>query len=306
MPGTPPNFDLLLSRPGVDRRANDRRDDRLIPKLLADPQTVVLDLWAGRAAVDAGGALAFRRPRPSDPDHLAIYLGAIGAGRGVLVVHPERAGDDLPVVDLRAAGEHLDDEQRSVLTMAAGIANWHATQGFCPQDGSPTIPSESGWARECVAEGHHHYPRTDPAVIMAVIDPEDRLLLAQGTRFGTTGQEKPRMSVLAGFVEPGESLAAAVAREVMEEVGVAVRDATYLADQPWPFPASLMIGFVARTDAPALQTDPHEIVAARWFTRDELGEQLRAEHIGVPPRLSIARHLIEYWYGGPLPVVTSW
>lgn len=278
----------------------------MLPTLLADPASLVLDLWAGRAAVREDGTLAFRAPRHTDAGELAIYLGAVGAGRAVLVVHADRADDQTPVADLRAAGESLDDEQRSVLTMAAGIANWHATQGFCPQDGSPTVAADAGWSRECLAQGHHHYPRTDPAVIMAVVDAQDRLLLAQGTRFGATEQDTPRMSVLAGFVEPGESLEAAVAREVMEEVGVAVHEARYLGDQPWPFPASLMIGFIARTDGPALDTDPHEIVTARWFTRDELTADLQAGRIGVPPRLSIARHLIEFWFGGPLPVATAW
>lgn len=302
----PPKFDLLLNRPGVDRRANDRREVDLLPRLLADPDTNVLDWYAGRAPVRPDGTLAFRSPRSADQQALSIFLGVMHDGPALLVVHPERAGDDVAVADLRTAGETLDDEQRSILATAAGIANWHATQGFCPQDGSPTVPVEAGWARQCAAEGHYHYPRTDPAVIMSVIDPDDRLLLAQGTRFGTREGEIPRMSVLAGFVEPGESLAAAVAREVQEEVGVSVRDAQYLGDQPWPFPASLMIGYVAYTDAPALDTDPHEIVAARWFTRDELTDDLRAERIGVPPRLSIARHLIEHWYGGPLPVATRW
>lgn len=301
----PPKFDLLLNRPGVDRRANDRREVGLVPRLLSDPGTRVLDWYAGRAPIGPDGTLAFRSPRSTDQQALVIFLGTTHDGPAVLVVHPERAGDDVPVADLRTVGETLDDEQRSILTMAAGIANWHATQGFCPQDGSPTLPVEAGWCRRC-SEGHHLYPRTDPAVIMAVIDPDDRLLLAQGTRFGNREGEIPRMSVLAGFVEPGESLAAAVAREVQEEVGVNVRDAQYLGDQPWPFPASLMIGYVAYTDAPALDTDPHEIVAARWFTRDELTDDLVAGRIGVPPRLSIARHLIEHWYGGPLPVATRW
>jgi NAD+ diphosphatase len=144
-------------------------------------------------------------------------------------------------------------------------------------------------------EGSEHYPRTDVAVIMSVVDEDDRLLLAQGAGWGTG-----RYSVLAGFLEPGESLAAAVAREVREEVGLEVTDVEYLGDQPWPFPTSLMVGFTARaahTDAAGLRLQEGEIADARWFTRDEVRAAIADGSLGVSARLSIARRLVERWLG---------
>ena len=153
----------------------------------------------------------------------------------------------------------------------------------------------AGWIRRCPADGSEHYPRTDMAVIMAVVDADDRLLLARGKGFRGNG-----MSVLAGFVEPGESLAAAVAREVAEEVGVEVTDVTYLGDQPWPFPSSLMLGFTARALGTDLRLQAEEIEAARWFTRDELVAALADGSVVVSGRISISRRIIEHWFGGPL------
>ena len=150
-------------------------------------------------------------------------------------------------------------------------------------------------ARRCVADDSPHFPRTDPAVIMTVVDDDDRLLLARGRGFTTAG-----MSVLAGFVEPGESLAAAVAREVHEEVGVSVDQVEYLGDQPWPFPSSLMVGFRAHATSTALSLQDDEIESARWFTRAELVADLEAGVLAISGRLSIARRLIEEWFGGPI------
>ncbi|WP_338089040.1 NAD(+) diphosphatase [Phycicoccus endophyticus] len=157
------------------------------------------------------------------------------------------------------------------------------------------MPVLAGWVRRCPADGSDHYPRTDVAVIMAVVDDDDRLLLARGRGFRSGG-----MSVLAGFVEPGETLAAAVVREVGEEVGVEVEEVTYLGDQPWPFPSSLMVGFRARARSTALRLQEDEIAAARWFTRDELAAAVADGSLVIPGRVSIARRLLEHWYGGRL------
>ena len=287
-------FDLILTRATHDRAGMQRRDERLLPQLLADPATRVLDVWGDRVELDeTGERLALRAPEPQDADRLAIYLGLGRNDRVVAVVRdPEDAPDETH--SLRSAGMRLGDVDVSLVTAAVGITNWHARQGFCPRCGSPTEVVEAGWVRRCTADGSEHYPRTDAAVIMSVVDDDDRLLLAHGVRFrGTVG-----MSVLAGFVEPGESLEAAVKREVMEEVGVPVTDVQYLGNQPWPFPASLMVGFTARATATELHPDPVEIGEARWFTREEFAQALYDETLTVPARLSIARHLIEHWYGG--------
>lgn len=151
--------------------------------------------------------------------------------------------------------------------------------------------------RTCTEDGSDHFPRVDPAVIMLVTDAADRILLARGPQWPAD-----RRSILAGFVEPGESLEQAVAREVMEEVGLAVRDVRYLGSQPWPLPRSLMLGFTAKADGDVpLRPDPEEILDAAWYTRAELREAVEAGEIVAPGPLSIAAQLIMRWYGGELP-----
>jgi len=196
---------------------------------------------------------------------------------------------------LRQVGADLDDLGASAFATTLALANWHRTHGHCPRCGTPTEPVLAGWIRRCPADGSDHYPRTDMAVIMAVVDADDRLLLARGKGFRGNG-----MSVLAGFVEPGETLAAAVAREVLEEVGVEVTDVTYLGDQPWPFPSSLMLGFTSRAVGTSLRLQADEIEAARWFSRDELTAAVADGSVVVSGRLSISRRIIEHWFGGPI------
>lgn len=208
--------------------------------------------------------------------------------------------DDSRRRGLRAVGARLGDLDAGVLTTATGLANWHLRHGFCPRCGSPTQPGQSGWIRVCSNDGSEHYPRTDPAVIMSVIDDRDRLLLARGVGFATQG-----MSVLAGFVEPGESLAGAVAREVQEEVGITVTDIDYLGDQPWPFPSSLMIGFTARAVTTELTLQESEIEAAHWFDRDEFTRSIADGSLRISSRISIARRLIEHWYGEEIDVAEA-
>jgi len=130
---------------------------------------------------------------------------------------------------------------------------------------------------------------------MAVTDSADRLLLARSPHW-----PQGRLSVLAGFVEPGESLEAAVAREIFEEVGLVVEQVRYLGNQPWPFPSSLMVGFTSRAVDPTLHLDMDEIVEAVWVTRDELRDMVRAGRFGISPTVSIARRIIEHWHGGPI------
>ena len=167
---------------------------------------------------------------------------------------------------LREVASAADDLDAALLTSAVALQLWHSRHTHCPICGTPTVESQAGWIRVCPNDASEHFPRTDPAVIMVVHDGGDRCLLGRGQAWG-----EGRFSTLAGFVEPGESLEGAVAREVWEEVAVGVTDVRYVASQPWPFPSSLMVGFVARVDGdPTLQVDAVEVVEAGWFTREEV------------------------------------
>jgi NAD+ diphosphatase len=196
---------------------------------------------------------------------------------------------------LREVGTLLDGTGAGLLTAAVALSNWHSTHPRCARCGEPTGLSMSGWARRCPACGAEHYPRTDPAVIMAVVDADDRILLGRQAVW-----PPKRYSTLAGFVEPGESLEAAVRREVLEESGIVVGEVTYQGSQPWPFPSSLMLGFSARATSTAVEVDGEEIAHARWWSRAEFEADLAAGALLLPPTVSIARRLIEQWYGGPI------
>lgn len=287
-------LDLVLDSGALDRRALRRRDPELIARLVADRTTAVLDVYGDRLPHEDGGSrLLYRAPRDGDVDELLVYLGAVGDREVLAVLRPH--DDQVTAEGLRQLGLRLVAEDVPIAVAAMGIGRWHAAHGFCPRCGSATAVAEAGWVRHCENCGRDQYPRTDPAVIMSVIDADDRILLGRGHNFTGNG-----MSVLAGFVEPGESLETAVAREVMEEVGVPVTDVRFLGDQPWPFPASLMVGFTCRATTTELTVDPVEIAAARWFTREELADAVTRGEIRLSARLSIARHLIEHWYGGPI------
>lgn len=304
----------MLSHSLLDRDGLRRSDPRLVPDLLADPSTKVLHLRGERMPVDAAeGAvrLRFRAPEPDDAGRKVTYLGRQdGASYLAVFDQPEDQPADRGSTDpadlqhqrdrshrsLRSLAAVLPVDDLGIATVSVAMANWIAGQHFCPRCGQPVELGQAGWVMVC-ASGHQQFPRTDAAVIMSVTDPDDRLLLAQGTRFAVpTG-----LSVLAGFLEPGESMEAAVAREVMEEVGLGIEQVEYVGNQPWPMPASLMIGYTARTADTELRLDPEEIRHARWFTREQLSTDLETGTVTVPPRLSIARHLIERWFGAELP-----
>ena len=294
---------VALTEPVLDRRGDLRTDPGLLPRLLADPATRVLRLVGELAEVvdgpDGSARVVLTPPREGDDGHLVVYLGDRGGAAHVAVVSDPPGGADGGSgpgwSTLRQVGARLDPLGGALFAGTLALANWHRTHGHCPRCGTPTEPVSAGWLRRCPRDGSDHYPRTDVAVIMAVVDDDDRLLLARGHGFRTGG-----MSVLAGFVEPGETLAAAVAREVAEEVGIHVEDVTYLGDQPWPFPSSLMVGFRARAVETGLRLQADEIAAARWFTREELLAAVADGSVHLPGRVSIARRLLEHWFGGEI------
>ncbi|SNR74964.1 NAD(+) diphosphatase [Blastococcus mobilis] len=195
---------------------------------------------------------------------------------------------------LREVGADLADLDAGLLVEAIGILEWHERHRFSPLTGTATTIERAGWSQRDPSTGTEFFPRTDPAVIMLVHDGADRVVLGRQATW-----PPGRFSILAGFVEPGESLEAAVAREVAEEVGLDVSDVRYVASQPWPFPQSLMVGFVARADGDQpLRLDPDEIEEARWFTRDEL--RAGTGPLATPPSISIARYILDRWVDGEL------
>ena len=287
-----PSSALPLSRSAVDRAAHRRTDD-LLPVLLGDPATRVLAVDAGRVAVSGDPvALLLRGPEPADADRLAVYLGVETDGtEHVAVSVDEVAGG----VGLREVGALLGARDAGLLTQSVALLAWHATHTHCPRCGGPTHVVQAGYARHCAADGSDHYPRTDPAVIMTVVDTDDRLLLGHQASW-----PPGRFSTLAGFVEPGEPLEAAVRREVLEESGIVVGRVDYRGSQPWPFPASIMLGFHAYATSRDIEVDGVEIESARWFSRADLRAAMSSGEVLLPPSVSIARALIEDWFGGPL------
>ena len=292
---------LALARGTVDRLTEKRSDQQWLDAAWQDPRTRVVVVSAGRALVrldNEHAELVFVPPAQAPPG-IRMLLGRDGDGVIYFGVNAELppAGDGVRAASLREVGALLGDRDAGLFTHAVALANWHDTHTHCPLDGTPTVPAAAGHSAICPEDGSEHFPRTDPAVIMLVTDPDDRCLLARNAAW--PGR---RVSILAGFVDPGESAEQAVVREVAEETGIKVTNVRYLGSQPWPMPRSLMLGFCA--DAPAGQeitVDHDELAEAYWFSRDELLTAIRAREIALPPPVSIARHIIEAWFGGPLP-----
>lgn len=282
--------------PVLSRSAHDRSHlARLLPDPTGGRPVRLLTVDERRAVpvelVDGRPRLVWEQ-RTGLPEE-AIYLGEAG-GVPYAAVRGERRSTvgGRPVerwADLRELGAELDDLEAGLLAEAVGMVEWHARHRFSPLSGAPTTTERAGWVQRDPTTGAELFPRTDPAVIMLVHDGGDRCVLGRQAVW-----PPGRFSILAGFVEPGESAEGAVAREVAEEVGLQVGDIRYVGSQPWPFPQSLMLGFTARAEGDlTLRLDPTEIEEARWFTRAELrsGAGPRA----LPPAVSIARHIIDRW-----------
>lgn len=282
-----------------------------------------------QAMVDADGRLALLSPDQVEnligdvvgADRLLLYLGRVYEAEGI-------PGDGISVVgdlednllpkkepvlalmltpaekllfemgdwsSLRKVARELNPLDAGILTRAVALANWHKANQFSPRTGDKTSQAKGGWVR-VEKDGSEHFPRTDPAIIVAVTDAADRILLASNAAWN----EKV-FSLIAGFVDPGESLEQAVIREVYEESRIKVSNPKYLGSQPWPFPASLMLGFSAFAhETENLQPDGVEIRALRWFSREELQDAVVAGEVIVPRGSSISRVIIDSWHGGDL------
>ena len=300
---------LALGRSTVDRQAELRLDEAAVAAAWSNPDTRVLVVSEGRALVlDELDPAAQRHPDAplaklvllaslDAPEGDRYFLGRDEQGRAYFAVPaealPGRQDADARSASLREVGMLLSDRDAGLLTHAVALEYWHRSHRFCSRCGHRTQLAASGHVRRCAQCGTEHYPRTDAAVIMAVTDPEDRLLLGRQSAW-----DPNRYSVLAGFVEPGETLEGAVAREVQEEAGLTVTGVQYLGSQPWPFPCSLMLGFRAQVEDPdQVRADGEELQEVRWFSRAELAAAIASGEVVPSGRISIARALIEHWFG---------
>lgn len=285
----------LLSRAAHDRAGIRRRDTDWLASVWESAQVLVVDPEYTVPIVETadGPRLQWRPTSTVDSANGHVFLGAQDATAYAVVRGPSDLHAD-QWLGLREVGADLPEMEAGLLVEAIALAHWHDRHIFCGRCGGETAIEQAGWVRRC-PDGHEQFPRTDPAVIMLVHDGDDRCVLGRQSVW-----PPGRFSILAGFVEPGESAEAAVVREVMEEVGIAVTDVRYTGSQPWPFPGSLMLGFTARVSGdPTLHIDNDEIAEAYWLTKSEVAEQ--PEFRRLPPPLSIAHRIITDWLDGVLP-----
>lgn len=306
-----PSADFRFARFELDRRADLRDDAAAITALLARPDARFLVVFGDRPLVAARDG---KRPTAFLPRSVAAGFGAdfdravflglsgdAGAPWFALAVARDDAAlagrDDVEAVDLRAlavAGS-LDAGEYGAVAAGRAALHWHATHRFCARCGAESRIASAGWKRICPACEAEHFPRTDPVVIMLISDGE-RCLLGRSPRF------PPGMwSCLAGFMEPGETIEAASRRETLEEAGIAVGPVGYFASEPWPFPASLMIGVVGRAVTTEIRRDEAELEDCRWFDRPEAARLLDGTHpdgLFAPPPIAVAHHLLAAFVAG--------
>lgn len=294
----------LLSRVGADRADTLRTDIDAAIAGWAD--ALVLRVDRRNQVLIAGGSVVLGKATGlgDAPPEQAVFLGRLDDGRHVWAIRgaleaPEDPTVESEVLDLRRAGAIFDDASAQLVSTATALLNWHDNARYSPVDGSPTKSIKAGWSRLNPGNGHEEFPRIDPAVICLVHDGHDRAVLAR------QGVWPDRMfSILAGFVEAGESFEACVVREIAEEVGLDVTEVQYLGSQPWPFPRSLMVGFHALGDPEQpFAFNDGEIAEAHWFTRAEIRDALEngdwssesPSRLLLPGSISIAREIIESW-----------
>lgn len=276
----------------LDRADHVRSDPEAIAGLM-NWRARVLRLDGLMPAISDDGGLLWGTLADCAPDAELVFLG-LQDGKACFAPVPP-AGENRPAYAIPQVWQMLASLPAGDLATYGGarsLVDWHARHRFCAQCGAGTVIAKGGWQRDCPACGAQHFPRTDPVTIM-LVEHGGRLLLGRQPRFPPR-----RFSALAGFVEPGETIEEAVAREVLEEAGVRVRDVRYIASQPWPFPSQLMIGCHAVAENDALTIDTTELDEARWFTRDEVAYAIAGNDDGAfiaPPPQAIARHLLEWW-----------
>lgn len=295
----------LATTGGIDRASHHRMDEAWLAAAWSHPTTRVFVVSGGQALIEDnedGTTELVLMPSFDAPFTEAhrYFLGIDGDGVRYFALQKDNLPGRMDAIarpaGLREAGVLLSDRDSELMVHAIGLENWQRTHRFCSRCGERTVIAAAGHVRRCPACGAEHYPRTDPAAIMLVTDGQDRALLGRQVHW-----PEGRFSTLAGFVEPGESIEAAVVREVAEEAGVTVGSVQYVTSQPWPFPSSLMLGFMAQATSPDIQVDGDEIEEARWFSRADLRTAIETGEVLPPSGISIAARLVERWYGEPLP-----
>ncbi len=306
---------------GLDRAAELRGDAAALAALCADPASCAIVLWRGKPLVTRDGAALVRLPLShpvldgaAPPLFLGREAGAIlgydlsvwqpdGVDPGALsgfLDRSEQQHPDLPAgevfAELRAVMTRLSPRDAELAATARAVMGWHDSHGFCARCGAASVVVQAGWQRDCPACGAHHFPRTDPVVIMAVTH-GNRILLGR-----SPGWPDRMFSLLAGFIEPGETIEAAVRRETFEEAGIRVGAVRYVASQPWPFPASLMLGCAAEAETDTITVDPNELEAALWISREDLARVFAGDHPGIAPARmgAIAHHILSMWLADKL------
>jgi NAD+ diphosphatase len=283
----------------LNRAAHLREDEGWIAAALGSPATRFIVFFQGKPLVEGGAARAPRAKAVARPRADAI-LTFLGLQDEAPVFAADLSALEDPYAAIDAAGAEFTDmrsltgalpvDDATILATARAMLHWQSKTKFCSVCGAATRPIRAGYVMLCTKCETEHFPRTDPAVIMLVTK-GDRLLLGQSHRFP---KERNFYSTLAGFVEPGESLEDAVRREVFEEVGIKVGEVTYHSSQPWPFPASLMLGYYAEALTETITLETAEMRDAQWFTRAQI-ENRQSLGFNLPPQDSIARRLIDDW-----------
>ena len=292
----------------LDRGERERRDEEWISTRAHDPTSKFLPMWNLNVLLfeDAEprlGWLGMDDLRRMGVDSEPIFLGLLDgiANFAIDVSHSEDAVSQLQseerwrFEDCRTAGELLRGPQAGIIAQARAQLDWHNRHGFCSVCGHQTIPRRGGQIRECTQCEAQHFPRTDPVVITVVADTDNsRCLLGQSR--GRLSRMK-MYSALAGFMDQGETIEEAVAREVMEEAGIKIRNVRFHSSQPWPFPSSLMIGCLAEAVNNDISMDEEEMADVRWFEREEvvLALEGKSKRLTVPGPIAIAHHLIKAW-----------
>jgi NAD+ diphosphatase len=279
--------DLALGRGNLDRLGERRGDTFWLDEIYAHPDTFIVGVSGGEIALDEN-RLRNCTNLPFDATRAALLGSAGGVTYVALMLDDAVPGSR----SLREVGHHLSDNDAAIATTAVALHQWHRNHTHCSRCGAETVNALAGWERHCVVDASAHYPRTDPAVIIAIVDDADRLLLARQTIWPAK-----RYSIVAGYVEPGETAEHAVHREILEEVHLRVHTLEYLGSQPWPFPASLMLCYRAHAIGSDFRVDGVEIEHALWVTRDELAAKVRSGELLLPSKVSIARRAIEHWHG---------